>query len=407
MIWDRKKSKEKDINDKPFKKAPPPPQVPKQREGASNNINSKAANQSAAPVFGSGQAQRSATSANEKVPPQKGVVNPNPQITQKNQPQNIKNKIQSPNAGQGGNVPLSQKKEATNKNIKQPQPPKRDAVNTQTHTQKREAVNTNQPKIPHERKTELNKQKPQTPPPQKRKLTPEQEAERKRRLEEKRKQEELQRKLLEQEKKRRREIAIIKLKAFAARAVMTLFIYSILMVSVTVFIFSKETKAKVPEPFTVIIETGTLESTRKSYVSSNRVFFGKDDTLYLCISDLSEFLGLSVIGNIKGSMRFIIKDNVDSYIVVNRGSTEAMVNGVPIRLIEPAVYLGGKVYLPLDFFLCYTDGVDITYDKNLKKLKIIRTKDEENSNEYKNEYKSFSFVLKGAEPLDKVTVPAD
>ncbi len=97
----------------------------------------------------------------------------------------------------------------------------------------------------------------------------------------------------------------------------------------------------------------------------------RNDILYIPVSALIDHCSLTVTGTSK-SLRYIPRDSGDQTMSFEVGSNIAKVNGTSIRMIASSFISGGKLYVPLDFFLKYADGIVITEDQASCKITISR-----------------------------------
>ena len=99
--------------------------------------------------------------------------------------------------------------------------------------------------------------------------------------------------------------------------------------------------------------------------------FYHNGTLYLNMTEIASLYGFTTTGDRK-TLRFITDLAKDENILIAIGTSEAVVNGTPIRLSHPSFRNDSGVWLPLDFFTSYLTGLKVGYSEKEETLSVCR-----------------------------------
>lgn len=123
--------------------------------------------------------------------------------------------------------------------------------------------------------------------------------------------------------------------------------------------------------------------------------------LYFPVSALSDLCSLTVTGSAK-ELRYIPRESENETMTFVVDSDIAYVNGAKIRMIAPSFSHGGKLYIPLDFMLKYTEGLVIDIDEAASKITIFRYLEGYDPESDSNIYSPLTFKLSSTSALEMI-----
>jgi len=191
------------------------------------------------------------------------------------------------------------------------------------------------------------------------------------------------------------------IRLFFNRAGICLLLFAVLLaVSVGLFFLNlTAADSTLPDSVDFLMSATDGEGEKLKSISGDRLYIGGEP--YLNMTDMAELYGFTTTGD-RQKLRYITDLSRDENILVTLNSTEAVVNGMPIRLTSPCVKKDGEVYLPLAFFQTYVKGLNIDYSEKDAELTVTRIVIGHNGENAL--YESISFVLKHAAPCQAVSI---
>lgn len=131
----------------------------------------------------------------------------------------------------------------------------------------------------------------------------------------------------------------------------------------------------------------------------------RNGILYIPVSILSDMCDLTVTG-VTDDLRYLVRDSDDQTIRFIVGTDLAYVNECKVRMSGSSFISDGKLYVPLDFFTEYSEGLSIDINDEDKLITVSRTV--KGKDEYRRDiYNDFRFTLGKLEAADRIVVPID
>lgn len=160
------------------------------------------------------------------------------------------------------------------------------------------------------------------------------------------------------------------------------------------------------DPVAYSIQLGDeLEKDYSNLFRMNEEDSMRNGILYIPVSILSEMCDLTVTG-VTDDLRYLVRDSADQTIRFMVGTDLAYVNECKVRMSGESFISEGKLYVPLDFFTEYSEGLSIDINDEDKMITVCRTV--KGKDEYRRDiYNDFRFTLGKLNSVDRINVPID
>lgn len=139
-----------------------------------------------------------------------------------------------------------------------------------------------------------------------------------------------------------------------------------LTLKITTFSFTKE--------YTIYYGTGNAAKRDMESLTYKEGQYGYPDTIYVNFSEIAEYCGFYVSGG-GDRLRYIIpasNGSEDSQFVASSDSNRIDLNGTVVHLSAPAVIDGSNLYMPIEFFERYVNGISVEQDEKDEDVYILR-----------------------------------
>lgn len=191
------------------------------------------------------------------------------------------------------------------------------------------------------------------------------------------------------------------------------FIIFILMFSVVAGIFNLRLKSggiTTGEAYTLQIGEDKPEDDTSDYepeyVEIPKESAQRNNALYIPVSALIDHCSLTVTGTSQ-TLRYIPRESGNQTMSFEVGSNIAKVNGTTVRMIASSFISNGKLYVPLDFFFKYADGIMITEDHANSKVTVSRMNIGYDAATDTKTYDTLGFKTFKTEALKPIPEPTD
>lgn len=165
------------------------------------------------------------------------------------------------------------------------------------------------------------------------------------------------------------------------------FIFYSAFISVSLFIPSFE----LPENYTVAIAKEGSDKNIDSY-SVSKKNAARDGEIYVNFSWIADICRFPVSGDTeKLRYKIVSSDGEVQYMTVYLEGGRVFINENPVNIRTGVRYISGEVYLPMSFVDEYISGIDISFDGENKKVKVILDNE-------------FSLKLRDSESLENIDV---
>ena len=115
-----------------------------------------------------------------------------------------------------------------------------------------------------------------------------------------------------------------------------------------------------------------LESDYSNLIYMSETESMQNGIVYIPVSALSDMCNLTVTG-LTDDLRYIVRDDDSQIIRFIVGTDLAYINECKVRLSGDTFISEGKLFVPLDFFIEYSEGLTINTDHDEKLITLYRT----------------------------------
>ena len=134
----------------------------------------------------------------------------------------------------------------------------------------------------------------------------------------------------------------------------------------------------------------------------------KNSKIYINMDDIARLCNMATTGDIN-ELRFISLDDESENVSFVLSTRIAFVNGEEIRLTSDTIAKNDIVYVPIEFFNEYVEGITVNYDEDESTLKILKDVVEtktilntDGSETTEEIYAPLKFKLKAQKPSESI-----
>ena len=159
---------------------------------------------------------------------------------------------------------------------------------------------------------------------------------------------------------------------FIAYAVLFVLVFSV-VAGVISLAFYKNLIATEPSEYDGLKLKICLEHEEKDLkaISVDTEKYVRDGSLYVNMTAVSEKFGFIMTGN-RNWIRFITNEKTGESVCFEVGTPFAEINGTEIRMNGNSEKLDDSLFVPVEFFVEYVNGIDIYYNEEKNVLSILR-----------------------------------